>query len=208
MQALMHTARLGSLGFEPDGKPYSHVADFIDATGYGGIKKGGFNEAIPAYYWSDTLDFAEYLNYSKNAASLGLKNIGPEIGNNPYNAPEGAIVVIHNVIGTTFAPMDDISVKGPGDAFYNGGLMGYGGSHGFPTYRTRGIFVPIKCSSAPKNMLPFFADHLDVERNEADTLMYLQHYQIGEHELNFFKLPESYLQNASEERAALMNTAN
>ena len=41
MKALEHIARSASVGFAPDGKSYSHVADFIDAVGYGGIKKGG-----------------------------------------------------------------------------------------------------------------------------------------------------------------------
>mmetsp|Transcript_28283 Transcript_28283/g.34988 ORF Transcript_28283/g.34988 Transcript_28283/m.34988 type:complete len:255 (+) Transcript_28283:784-1548(+) len=145
LHALAQIARQGSVGFAPDGRSYSHVADFIDAAGLGGIKKGGFNDAIPQEYWSETLDFAEFLNYDENAERLGLKNIGPDIDNNPYNAPVGAIVVVHGVMGTSHVPQDDISVKGEGQAFYNGGQMGYGGSEGFPVYRTRGIFVPTKC---------------------------------------------------------------
>ena len=52
MDALKQEAKEGSLGFSNDGHSYSHVADFIDASGYGGIQKGGFNEAIPQGYWA------------------------------------------------------------------------------------------------------------------------------------------------------------
>ena len=48
MEALEAEAKAGSQGYAPDGRCYSHVADYIDATGYGGIAKGGFNDAIPS----------------------------------------------------------------------------------------------------------------------------------------------------------------
>ena len=51
------------------------MADFIDATGYGGIQKGGFNDAIPSGYWAEAHSFANYLNKDNNAKELGLKNI-------------------------------------------------------------------------------------------------------------------------------------
>lgn len=47
MDTLKQEAKEGSIGFSIDGRSYSHVADFIDASGYGGIQKGGFNDAIP-----------------------------------------------------------------------------------------------------------------------------------------------------------------
>lgn len=62
MDSLKAEAYAGSVGYAPDGRCYSHVADFIDATGYGGIQKGGFNDAIPSDYWAEAHDFADYLN--------------------------------------------------------------------------------------------------------------------------------------------------
>ena len=117
MDNLKQEAKEGSLGFSLDGRSYSHVADFIDASGYGGIQKGGFNDAIPQGYWAQAHSFADYLRQGDNAKQLGLKNIQKEVGNNPYNAPPGSIVVIAN----PHSPKSDISVKGDGDAFYNGG---------------------------------------------------------------------------------------
>lgn len=159
MDALKAEAKAGSAGYAPDGRCYSHVADFIDATGYGGIEKGGFNDAIPSDYWAEAHMFADYLNTGSNAEDLHLKNIGPEIGNNPYNAPPGSIVVVAaGAPGTAHPTAGDITVKGDGDAFYNGGEMGYGGSAGFPTDKTLGIYVPTKCS-AMENAIRFFNDY-------------------------------------------------
>ena len=62
MKGLWAMAREGSVGYTPDSRSYSHVADFIDAAGYGGIIKGSFNDFIPEQYWSETLDFASFLN--------------------------------------------------------------------------------------------------------------------------------------------------
>ena len=169
MKNLWAMAREGSLGFAPDARSYSHVADFIDATGYGGIKKGSFNEAIPENFWYEALDFSNYLNYENHAEKLHLKNIASEIGNNPFNAPVGAIIVVHGVPGTAHIQEDDISVRGEGGSFYNGGMMSYGGSYDFPTDTVRGIYVPTKCSTATQNMLPFFVDHLTTERNAAEN---------------------------------------
>jgi len=121
MKELWAMARDGSIGFKPDSDSYLHVADFIDAVGFGGIKKGTFNEVIPQQYWSKTLDFAKFLNMNKNAEKLNLKNIGPTLGNNPYDAPIGAIIVVEGVSGTSHVTVDDISVRGEGDSFYNGG---------------------------------------------------------------------------------------
>ena len=50
------------------------------------------------------------------------------IGNNPYDAPLGAIIVVKGAPGTSHVVDDDISVRGEGESFYNGGQMGYGGS--------------------------------------------------------------------------------
>ena len=37
-------------GKRPDGRCYSHVANYIDETGYGGISKNGFDAAIPSQH--------------------------------------------------------------------------------------------------------------------------------------------------------------
>ena len=58
----MSYAREDSEGKYPEGRCYSHVADYIDSIGYGGIAKGGFNDAIPSDYWEEAHDFADYLN--------------------------------------------------------------------------------------------------------------------------------------------------
>jgi len=169
MQNLWAMAREGSVSFVPDARSYSHVADFIDAAGFGGIKKGSFNEVIPEYFWYETVDFSNFLNHDENAAKLNLKNIASELGYNPYNAPVGSIIVVHGVPGTAHVQEDDISVRGEGDSFYNGGQMIYGGRYDFPTDRVLGIYVPTKCSVAAQNMLPFFVDHLATERKVTEN---------------------------------------
>ena len=113
MNALLAEAKAGSEGYPPDGRCYSHVADFIDQTGYGGIERGGFNDAIPSEYWAEAHDFADYLNKDDNAEKLGLKNIQADCGNNPYNAPPGSIVVVAaGAPGTSNPTAGDIAVKG------------------------------------------------------------------------------------------------
>ena len=62
MNNLLYTAKVNSKGKWPDGYCYSHVADYIDANGYGGIAKNGFDDAIPPAYWGEAHDFADYLN--------------------------------------------------------------------------------------------------------------------------------------------------
>ena len=75
MTNLKTIAVQSSSGYAPDGKCYSHVADFIDAVGYGGILKGGFNDAIPSEWWSEARNFADFLNQDGKAKSLGLQNV-------------------------------------------------------------------------------------------------------------------------------------
>ena len=62
MKGLFEMAKLGSVGFAPDHHSYLHLADFIDASGYGGITKASFNDLIPEQYWYEPLDFANFLN--------------------------------------------------------------------------------------------------------------------------------------------------
>ena len=50
--------------------------------------------------------------------------------------------------GTANPTAGDITVKGDGDAFYNGGEMSYGSAADFPTKYTLGIFVATQCSSS------------------------------------------------------------
>lgn len=148
MNNLLNVAYQDSHGKRPDGRCYSHVANYIDETGYGGIQKGGFDSAIPPAYWSEAHDFADYLNKNGNAARLGLKNLGL---NNPYNAPAGSIVVVRaGTPGTANPTAGDIAVAGGGGAFWNGGAMGYGGSGNFGPGNTYvlGIYVPTRCAGS------------------------------------------------------------
>lgn len=134
MNNLEYDAKVKSQGKSPDGMCYSHVSSYIDDVGYGGILKGGFDDAIPSAYWAEAHDFADYLNKDGNAARLDLLNIMDSCGKNPYNAPEGSIVVVAaGAPGTSNPTAGDITVKGKDDHFYNGGEMGYGGKSGFPT---------------------------------------------------------------------------
>lgn len=115
-------AKKHSQGKNPDGMCYSHVADYIDATGYGGIDKNGFNDAIPPAYWQYAYQFAEYLNKGNNAEELCLENVQKKYSNNPYKAPTGTIVVVRaGTPGTANPVAGDIAVVGDGDYFWNGG---------------------------------------------------------------------------------------
>jgi hypothetical protein len=148
MARLEGIAKSHSSGHQPDGKCYSHVADYIDQSGYGGIAKGGFDDAIPPAYWSEAHDFADYLNKNGNAARLNMAKLSLT---NPYQAPKGAIVVVRaGTPGTVNPTAGDIAVKGDGDHFYNGGEMGYGGSANFPSGNdyVLGIYEPTQCSGA------------------------------------------------------------
>jgi len=145
---LNNVAEKDSKGKSPDGQCYSHVADYIDAVGYGGIDKGGFNDAIPPAYWQYAYQFAEYLNTGDNAAELCLENVQSKYSNNPYKAPTGTIVVVRaGTPGTANPVAGDIAVVGDGDYFWNGGEMGYGGSSNFPPSNdyVLGIYAPTAC---------------------------------------------------------------
>lgn len=141
-------AKKDSQGKSPDGMCYSHVADYIDASGYGGINKGGFDDAIPSAYWQYAYQFAEYLNTGNNAANLCLENVQKKYSNNPYKAPTGTIVVVRaGTPGTANPVAGDIAIVGDGDYFWNGGEMGYGGSQNFPSSNNYvlGIYAPTSC---------------------------------------------------------------
>lgn len=154
MNNIASHASSDSQGKHPDGRCYSHVADYIDAVGYGGICTGCFDSKIPSSYWAEAHQFADYLNAGSNAANLHLKNIQSSVSNNPYNAPVGALVVVRaGTPGTVNPTAGDIAVKGGGSYFWNGGSMGYGGSGNFPSSNTYvlGIFVPTQCHNALAN---------------------------------------------------------
>lgn len=124
MNAIHDVARADSIGKYPDGRCYEHVADYIDATGYGAIPVNGFNSMIPSAYWSYAYQFAEYAN--ANLAKLGLTKLSLT---NPYQAPKGAIVVVRaGTPGTSHPIAGDIAIAtgGSNSVFYNGGEMGYG----------------------------------------------------------------------------------
>jgi len=138
-----------SKGKSPDGKCYSHVADYIDAVGFGGINAGHFNDCIPSQYWQYAYQFAEYLNTGNNAADLCLKNDQSKYNNNPYDAPTGSIVVVRaGTPGTANPVAGDIAVVGGNGQFWNGGEMSYGGSSNFPKSNdyVLGIYVPTTCT--------------------------------------------------------------
>lgn len=125
---IYNVAKRDSQGRKPDGRCYSHVADYIDATGFGGIRKNGFNNAIPSSYWAEAHDFADYLNKGNNAQKLGISK---RSCSNPYtcNLPKGAIIVVRaGTVGTGHPTAGDIAIVGGNGKFYNGGEMGYGGS--------------------------------------------------------------------------------
>lgn len=149
MSALRSWSKSQSQGKHPDGRCYSHVADYLDHTGYGGIKKNGFNDVIPPGYYDYAYQFASYLNKDGNAAKHCLKNVKSSYANNPYKAPGGAIVVVRaGTPGTAHPVAGDIAVaEGNGANFWNGGEMGYGGSGNFPSGNdyTLGIFIPTQC---------------------------------------------------------------
>ena len=149
MNHLLSTSRSDSQGKRPDGRCYSHVADYIDAVGYGGIGKGQFDSKIPNSYWKYAHQFADYLNAGGHAAALNLENIQGQVSNNPYNAPAGSILVVRaGTPGTANPVAGDIAVVGGDGTFWNGGAMGYGGSQNFPANNdyVLGVFVPTRCS--------------------------------------------------------------
>lgn len=146
MSNLASHAQSDSAGKRPDGRCYAHVSNYIDAVGYGDICIGCFANSIPSDYWAEAHQFADYLNSGSHAAELKLANIQSSIGNNPYLAPEGSIVVVRaGTPGTSHPTAGDIAVKGSGASFWNGGEMGYGGSDNFPPGNNYvlGIFVPV-----------------------------------------------------------------
>ncbi|HEX8697274.1 MAG TPA: peptidoglycan-binding protein [Myxococcaceae bacterium] len=134
MQALLDIAQRNSSGKRPDGKCLWHVNNWLDKTAYAQIGNGK-SPRFPL-----ARNYGDWLN--KNHQELGLKKLNLD---NPYKAPPGAIVVVRpGTPGTRHPTAGDIVVVGKNGHFYNGGEMGYGGSHNFPPGNKHviGIFVP------------------------------------------------------------------
>lgn len=136
MSALEHTAQSYAAGRAPGGWCLKKVEDYLQQVSYGKIGHGN----IPRFEYAH--DFADYLNQGRRYASLGLRKLNLT---NPYKAPPGSIIVVRaGTPGTANPVAGDITVKGPGDHFYNDGEMGYGGPQNFPPGNNYvlGIYAP------------------------------------------------------------------
>ncbi|MCS6885115.1 MAG: peptidoglycan-binding protein [Acidobacteriota bacterium] len=147
MEEMLRVARNDSWGRRPDGYCYMHVSKYIDRVGYGNIRPGGFDNAIPSTHWRYARHFADYLNQRGpdgrfNYERLGLKKLNIT---NPYDAPPGAIVVVRaGTPGTRHPEAGDIAIADGRGNFFNGGMMSYGGRQNFPPGNNYvlGIYVP------------------------------------------------------------------
>jgi hypothetical protein len=147
---LLDKARQASEGKSPDGLCFTHVADYIDAVGFG--KLGGPNGKLvgsamseAGVSTSEARNFSEFLDKDGNAEKYGIRKLGGIT--NPYDAPAGSIVVVAaGSPGTAHPTAGDIAVAGGGGKFYNGGNMSYGGSkEGWTSRgggRVLGVYVP------------------------------------------------------------------
>lgn len=153
MAALLQTARTASEGRSPDGRCYTHVANFLDRTGFGKVARDGFNAAVPAAYWPEARNFAEYANQPGKLEQLGLQRLDTALTppiRSPYDPriPAGAVVVVPAVQdgvrtpGTAHATAGDIAVADGKGRFFNGGEMSYGPPASFPPGNLLGIYVP------------------------------------------------------------------
>lgn len=135
---LVSTAARAAGGKKPDGKCYAAVKRHIsNAGGYGNIR----NIYADARFQPQGLarNFAEVVN-AKGPESFGLEKLSVS---NPYDAPEGSLVVVSaGSPGTRHPTAGDITVKGPGDRFFNDGEMRYGGRNAWPakTGRVLGVY--------------------------------------------------------------------
>jgi len=127
-------------GKKPDGACYAAVKRHItNAGGYGNIRNIYTDRRFAAFQ-GYARNFAECVN--QNPDGFGLERLSI---NNPYEAPLGSIVVVAaGSPGTRHRTAGDITVKGPGDAFYNDGAMGYRGRSAWPPARggVLGVYRP------------------------------------------------------------------
>ncbi|HEU0031129.1 MAG TPA: peptidoglycan-binding protein [Kofleriaceae bacterium] len=127
-------------GLRPHGKCYRAVKHHIaNAGGYGNIRNIYTDPRFSAYQGEAHM-FADRVN--QNPAAFGLEKLSIS---NPYEAPVGSIVVVAAGSPGTHDPRaGDITVKGPGDAFYNDGNMKYGSRQAWPPRRggVLGVYKP------------------------------------------------------------------
>lgn len=124
----------------PQGGCYKAVKHHItNAGGYGNIRNI-YTDRRFASYQGYARNFAECVD--QNPARFGLEKLSIS---NPYDAPTGSIIVVApGSPGTRHPTAGDITVKGPGDAFYNDGAMGYRGRSAWPPSRggVLGVYRP------------------------------------------------------------------
>ena len=89
-------------------------------------KKNGFNNCVGSQYHAYAYQFHSAIGSGK----CGLKDVKEQYGNNPYNAPRGALVVVKaGTPGTAHPVAGDIAVASGDGRFWNGGNMAYGGKN-------------------------------------------------------------------------------
>lgn len=127
-------------GRRPRGMCYRAVKHHItNAGGYGNIRNI-YNDPRFSGAQAEARMFAERVN--PDPERFGLEKLSIS---NPYEAPEGSIIVVAaGSPGTRHRTAGDITVKGPGNAFYNDGLMNYGGRDAWPPRRggVLGVYRP------------------------------------------------------------------
>lgn len=135
---LVSTAAGAAGGKRPKGKCYAAVKRHIsNAGGYGNIRNIYKDARFQPQ--GEARNFAEVVN-AKGPESFGLERLSIS---NPYDAPEGSLVVVSaGSPGTRHPTAGDITVKGPGDRFFNDGEMKYRGREAWPakTGRVLGVY--------------------------------------------------------------------
>jgi peptidoglycan hydrolase-like protein with peptidoglycan-binding domain len=138
LQKLVATAAGAAGGKRPGGKCYAAVKRHIsNAGGYGNIRNIYKDARFQPQ--GEARNFAEVVN-AKGPETFGLERLGIT---NPYDAPEGSLVVVSaGSPGTRHPTAGDITVKGPGDRFFNDGEMKYRGRDAWPskTGRVLGVY--------------------------------------------------------------------
>lgn len=122
---------------------YAMVGNYITRATYGNMPKIA---DVPPAYRALAHQFADYANMPGNCQKLGIRKLNID---DPNAAPAGALVVVSWIApGIHSHRADhagDITVAGGNGVFYNGGLMSYGPSSGFPPGNNfcLGIYVPL-----------------------------------------------------------------
>ncbi len=137
-QRLVATAAQAAGGRRPAGSCYAAVKRHIqNAGGYGNIRNIYTDARFTPQ--GEARNFAEVIN-SRGPSVFGLERLSVT---NPYDAPEGALIVVSpGSPGTRHPTAGDITVRGPGEHFYNDGEMKYGGRAAWPakTGRVLGVY--------------------------------------------------------------------